>query len=272
MKRPHILITNDDGILAPGILSLWKALREHADLTIVAPAFDQSCVSLSVTIRHPLKIEKLAWQENGRAFAVTGTPADCIKLALNFLFDSPPDLVVSGINKGSNAGRNILYSGTVAGAIEASLHDIPALAFSCRDYVDTDYETPAAYIPQIVQHILSHPLEKGSLLNINFPSKDLKLNGFKMTKQGKEYWGEEPSERFHPAEGHAYYWIGAKIKTFEEEEDSDISWLNKGYITAVPINIGSLTDTQQLNLRREHFDSVFNKECSTPTASPLEPS
>lgn len=257
MKRPHILITNDDGIQAPGIRHLWKSLQSIADLTIVAPAHEQSCVSLSVTTRAPLKIEKFPWESDAKVFCVSGTPADCIKLALNVVLDSKPDLVVSGINRGTNAGRNVLYSGTVAGAIEASLHDIPAIAFSCRDYFETDYETAIKHIPQIVQHTLKHPLHAGSLLNVNFPSKDLKIQGFKMTKQGKEYWGEEPSERFHPVEGHAYYWIGAKLMSFEEEEDSDISWLHKGFVTAVPVNVGSLTDLEQLNQRKEHFEKVF---------------
>lgn len=255
MKRPHILITNDDGIHAPGIHALAEALAPIADITVVAPQIEQSCVSLSVTIRSPLKIEKLQWKDNVTAYSVSGTPADCIKLALNVVLDKAPDIVVSGINRGTNAGRNILYSGTVAGAIEASIHDIPAIAFSCRDYFDTDYKTAAAYIPRTVEYVLSHPLALGTLLNINFPTKDLPIQGFKLTKQGKEYWGEEPNERFHPVEGHAYYWIGAKLMAFEEEEDSDIAWLHKGFITAVPVNVGSLTDLHQLDQRRSHFEA-----------------
>lgn len=258
MKRPHILITNDDGIQAPGIQSLWESLHEFADITIVAPAYEQSCVSLSVTIRKPLKIESFPWKNNTKAFSVTGTPADCVKLALNVILDKAPDMVVSGINRGTNAGRNILYSGTVAGAIEASLHDIPAIAFSCRDYVDTDYQTASLHIPGIVKHLLQHPFATGTLLNVNFPSKAHNIQGVKMTKHGKEYWGEEPDERFHPVEGHAYYWMGAKLVAFEEEEDSDISWLHKGYIAAVPINIGSLTDTQQLDKWRCHFENSLD--------------
>lgn len=257
MKRPRILITNDDGIQAPGIQHLWNALQPIADVTIVAPAHEQSCVSLSVTTRTPLKIENFPWNGNKNVFSVTGTPSDCVKLALNVVLDNPPDLVVSGINRGTNAGRNVLYSGTVAGAIEASLHDIPAIAFSCRDYFETDYQTATDYIPKIVRHILTHPLATGTLLNVNFPSKDIKIKGVKMTKQGKEYWGEEPSERFHPVEGHAYYWMGAKLMSFEEEEDSDISWLHQGFVTAVPVNVGSLTDMQQLNQSKSHFESLF---------------
>lgn len=258
MKRRHILITNDDGIHAPGLQALCDALSPIADITVVAPAYEQSCVGLSITTRTPLKIEKhLFRNQDFAAFSVTGTPADCVKLALNVVLETAPDLVVSGINRGSNAGRNILYSGTVAGAIEGALHDIPAIAFSCLDYFETDYQVAALHIPKIVNHVLCHRLTEGSFLNINFPTKELKIQGYKMTKQGKEYWAEEPKERFHPVEGHAYYWIGAKLKAFEEEEDSDISWLQKGYITAVPVNISSLTDLGQLNHHRHRFDNLF---------------
>lgn len=257
MKKPRILITNDDGIQAPGIRHLWESLQPFADLTIVAPIIEQSCVGLSVTLRSPLKIEKFPWNDSPHVYSVTGTPADCVKLALNVILDSQPDLVVSGINRGTNSGRNILYSGTVAGAIEASLHNIPAIAFSCGNYIDTDYKSAALHIPKIVDHVLNHPLNSGTLLNVNFPNKDLPFQGFKMTKQGKEYWGEDPHERFHPVEGHAYYWIGAKMVQCEEEEDSDISWLQKGFATAVPINVGALTDHSQLQKHRTHFETLF---------------
>lgn len=257
MKRPRILITNDDGIQAPGIFHLWEALSSFADVTIVAPLLEQSCSGLSVTIRSPLKIEKFPWPSNKDTYSVTGTPADCVKLALHFILNSPPDMVVSGINRGTNAGRNVLYSGTVAGAIEASLHNIPAIAFSCQDYINTDYKGASKHIPKIIEHSLAHPLAPGTLLNINFPSKEIDFQGFKMTQQGKEYWGEDPQERFHPAEGHAYYWIGAKMISCEEEEDSDISWLNKGYGTAVPINVGALTDHRHLQKHRHHFESFL---------------
>lgn len=258
--KPHILITNDDGIHAPGIQSLWESLHSIADITVVAPLMEQSCVGLSVTLREPLKIEENAWKHIPNVYSVSGTPADCIKLALNVILKDPPDLVVSGINRGSNAGRNVLYSGTVAGAIEAALHDIPAMAFSCRDYFNPDYQTAAEHIPRMVQHFLMHPLQQGSLLNINFPAKDIGVKGFKMTKQGKEFWGEEPNERFHPVEGHAYYWIGAKLMEFpedEKDEASDIFWLKKGFATAVPVNVSELTDMRTLNDRGIRFEELF---------------
>src|SRR5262245_14985477 len=145
--RPHILITNDDGIHAPGIKHLWKALQDIAQVTVIAPAAEQSAVSLSITIRNPLKIDKVTWSEGTEVWSVSGTPADCVKLGLSVLLQNPPNLIVSGINKGNNAGRNMLYSGTVAAVIEGIMHDIPGIAFSCKDYVQPDYQATEKYIP-----------------------------------------------------------------------------------------------------------------------------
>src|SRR5690348_2759860 len=132
MNQPYILVTNDDGVHAPGIKHLWKALSKIANVVVVAPASEQSAVSLSITTRQPLRTEKIDWPriENEQVWAINGTPADCVKLALNVILSTPPQLIVSGINRGSNAGRNILYSGTVAAVIEGVMHNIPGIAFS----------------------------------------------------------------------------------------------------------------------------------------------
>jgi 5'-nucleotidase len=258
-KRLKILITNDDGIHAPGIKHLYKALKEVADLVVCAPAFEQSAVGLSISIRNPLHIQKIKWtnQKDAIAWSVNGTPADCVKLSLNVIYDEMPDLIVSGINRGSNAGRNVLYSGTVAGAIEAVMHDIPAIAFSCRDFLEPNYESFEKYIPQILQHTLDNPLPSGTMLNVNFPSKEHEpVQGFRLTRQGKELWMENPDKRTHPAEGSDYYWLGAKIAQFDEHADSDISWLNQGYITAVPIHVSELTDHTHLEQHKESFANL----------------
>ncbi|MCB1111885.1 MAG: 5'/3'-nucleotidase SurE [Chlamydiales bacterium] len=264
--RPKILITNDDGIHAPGIRHLWQALRDFADLYVIAPASEQSAVGLSITIRNPLHIQKVDWGENAQAWSVSGTPADCVKLALSVILDSPPDIIVSGINRGSNAGRNILYSGTVAGAMEAVMHDIPGIAFSCRDYLEPGYHHVEQYIPSVVEYLLNNPLPRGTLLNVNFPENThLGIKGFKMTRQGLELWGENPDQRHHPAEGSSYYWMGARIREFEEHADSDIRWLKNGYMTAVPIHIGELTHTEEFEKRKEAFDQLFCEQSLTTT-------
>jgi 5'-nucleotidase len=258
-KRPKILITNDDGIHAPGIKHLWNALKDMADLFIIAPTTDQSAVSLSITLRQPLNIQKISWPEPTLAWSVNGTPADCVKLALAVILDSKPDLVVAGINRGTNSGRNILYSGTVAGTIEGVFHHIPGIAFSCHDYFDPDFLQAESYIPKIVDYIIKHPLPTGTLLNVNFPAKEHGLmKGIKMARQGKAYWMEKPTKRDHPFEGHSYYWLGAEWYECQEQENSDVYWLEKGFATAVPVHIAELTDHNHITQSKDHFDSWFH--------------
>lgn len=267
-KRPKILITNDDGIHAPGIRHLWNALKDIADLVVCAPSHEQSAVGLSISIRKPLHIQKIDWhapvsihhnseeQINAATWAISGTPADCIKLGLSVIFNNEaPDLVVSGINRGTNAGRNVLYSGTVAGAIESVMHNIPAIAFSACDFLSPNFGDFEQHVPQIVEHVLKNPLPKGTLLNVNFPAKEHgSIKGFRLTRQGKQFWVESPDKRTHPAEGSDYYWLGAKIATFDEHDESDISWLEKGYITAVPVHVSELTDYSYLDQHKEAFN------------------
>lgn len=257
--HPHILITNDDGIHAPGIHHLWKALSKIANISVVAPTIEQSASSLAITLRTPLRLESLKWQGDKTVWHVNGTPADCVKLALSVVLTSPPSLIVSGINRGSNAGRNILYSGTVAAVIEGVLHNIPGIAFSCTDYFEPDFETIEKYIPSIVEDVFHHPLPKGTFLNVNFPAKHLPIRGFKMARQGLAYWAEDPNKRNHPAEGHSYYWLGSKLTTFNEAPNSDISLLEQGYVTSVPIHIEELTHHQHLEERKVRFENIFNK-------------
>lgn len=256
---PYILITNDDGVFAPGIKHLYQALKSFARLVVVAPINEQSAVGLSTSIRRPIRLERVKWgNDQDEIWSVTGTPSDCVKMALNIVMKSPPDLVVSGINRGSNAGRNILYSGTVAAAIESILHEIPAIAFSCKDFFDTDYSMAVPHIPTVVQYVMQHGLPQGTLLNVNFPEKSHGgIKGFKLACQGKEYWAENPDCRNHPTEGHDYYWIGAQLKQCQEKNESDIAWLNQGYMTAVPIHIDDLTDHSHLQEKKSIFEKLF---------------
>lgn len=253
-KRPHILITNDDGIQAPGIHYLWSALRECAHLSVVAPHSEQSAVGMGLTLRAPLHVEKVSHFQDARAWSITGTPTDCVRMGLGLLVDPVPDLIVSGINCGTNAGRGLLYSGTVAGVIEGVLRGIPGIAFSCVDFDTPNYEGAVKYITSIVKHVLDNPLPHGTLLNVNFP--DQPIQGVKLTRQGKEYWKENPSERVHPIGKQSYYWLGVQVAEFEEEEDCDIMWLRKGYAAAVPIHIGQLTDIRHLQSQKEHFEQL----------------
>lgn len=257
-KRLNILITNDDGIHAAGIKSLWRALKDIAEITVVAPAVEQSGTGAGITFRSPLKIDKNMWDSHTTVWSVNGTPADCVKLGLNVILKSKPDLIVSGINRGSNAGRNVFYSGTVGGAIEGALQGIPSIAFSCIDYLNTDYELAEKYVPAIVTGTMERLLPQGTLLNVNFPEKNgAQIKGIKLTRQGKEFWSDNPIEREHPGEGHMYYWHGVKQAIFQEEEDCDITWLQRGYIAAVPIHVDQLADHGYLSANQTHFESLW---------------
>ncbi len=257
-NRPNILITNDDGIHAPGIRVLYESLKNMANVTVVAPSKEQSATSMSITIRDPLQIEKHPWESGAHIYSSTGTPADCVKLGISVILKKKPDFVISGINRGTNAGRNLLYSGTVAGAIEGVLQGVPSIAFSCHDFTDPDYALVGTYVPRVIQHVLEHPLPEGTLLNVNFPSKDhVGIRGIKMTRQGKGMWAEDPLERPHPVGEFNYYWLGARILEFDEVEDCDITWIKKGYAAAVPVHVGELTDHVHLNARRSQFEQHF---------------
>lgn len=257
-KRPKILITNDDGIFAPGIRSLYEGLKELADVVVVAPAIEQSGMGLAISARNPLIIEKVHWEEGVDAYSVTGTPADCVKMALHTLLEEAPDFVVSGINRGSNAGRNVLYSGTVGGAIEAALRKIPSMALSCVDFIQPNYEVAKKYVSSLVKYLMAHPLPTGTLLNVNFPlSGSQEVKGLRLGRQGRGYYKENPDKRLHP-DGKHYYWLGGQQAEFEDEpEHSDITLLGEGYGVAVPIYIDELTHLHELNQRREHFSEFF---------------
>ena len=205
----------------------------------------------------PLHIFKVKWEKDTPAWKVTGTPTDSVKLALSVILKRKPDLIVSGINRGSNAGRNVLYSGTVACAIEGVLRNIPSIAFSCEDLNDPDYERTLKYIPSIVEHFLKNKPPFGTLINVTFPTNSLEIKGFKMARQGQSRWFEVPDERTHP-EGHSYCWLGGMWNVHEEEEDSDTHLLKEGYITAVPIHVNELTDRKYLEDQKNQTDNIFD--------------
>lgn len=259
-KKPKILITNDDGILAKGIKTLYEALKDIADISIVAPITDKSGKALSLTLRKPLHAEKFPWQGSSQAWSISGTTADCVKMALASLLDEPPAMVISGINKGSNAGRNVLYSGTVGGAIEASFHNIPGIAFSCESFEDPNYELARKYIPGLVEHFLANPIPTNCVLNVTFPKNvENEANGIRIAKQGKGYWKEDIDKRTHPL-GNEYYWLSGKIAGFEEEEESDIALLKEGYVTIVPLQVNDLTNYPLFSKLSKECNQEFKKK------------
>lgn len=256
--KPFLLITNDDGIDAPGIFHLWEAVHEFADVAIVAPHTEKSGSGLSITWKKPLHIHPVSWQKNTPAWSVSGTPADCVKMALAVLLEKKPTMIISGVNRGSNAGRTVLYSGTIGGVIEGSLKNIPGIAFSFSDFDIPPLSATQKYIFPVIQHFIDHPLPHGTLLNVNFPyhCKE-KIQGFLMAKQGKSYWQEAPDRRVHP-EGAPYYWLGGAWGSVEEDPQSDVALLEQGYVTAVPIHVGELTCQTTLQNHKTRAEKALN--------------
>jgi 5'-nucleotidase len=254
--RPLILITNDDGIQATGIKHLWDAVRDFADVAIVAPLIERSGCGLGITWTKPLNIREYSWEDAIPAWSVNGTPADCVKMAISVLLKKRPDLIISGVNRGSNAGRTVLYSGTVGGVIEGVLRNIPGIAFS---FSDNDFPTVGAVkepIQILIQHFLKHSLPHGSFINANFPLNCEKgIQGIRMASQGRGYFLENPDRRLHP-EGSPYYWLGGIWSKQEEDPNSDVALLEQGYLTAVPIHVGDLTDRGFLQKHKDAFESL----------------
>lgn len=258
-KRLRILLSNDDGIDAPGLKSLWKALytADFADLFIVAPASEKSGSGVAITWNRPMLIKKVSWLKGTPAWSVDGTPADCIKLGTRVILDSAPDLIVSGVNAGSNAGRNVLHSGTVGAVIEGIFQGIPGVAFSCENGQEPNFHVAEKYIAAIIHYALEHPSPNGAFLNVNFPqiAQD-KVKGFRLTRQGKGRWAEDPSLHLETDAGPSY-WLGGKPSETTEEEDCDIALLKQGYLTAVPIHVHELTDRNELENQRKTFENFF---------------
>lgn len=263
MTRPFFLITNDDGIHAPGLKLLWESVADWADVAIVAPAAEKSGSGLSITWTKPLRIHSVSWEKETKAWSLTGTPADCVKMALSVLLEKKPNLILSGINRGSNAGRTVLYSGTVGGIIEGTLRGVPGIAYSFSDMQPPSLSMVKPHIETVTQYWLRHSLPPGTLLNVNFPLEAEKgVRGIRMAKQGIGYWTEAPEKRLHP-EGIPYYWLGGRwTPAREEDPESDVALLEQNYITIAPVHVSELTDHSLLEEHKQPFDPFFEKSSS----------
>ena len=237
-KKPLILITNDDGIHAPGIRFLIKIMNSFGDVIVVAPDSPQSGMGHAITINdtlycEPITIEKYAPQKE---FTCSGTPADCVKIAVNEILKRKPDLCVSGINHGSNSSINVIYSGTMSAAVEAGTQGIPSIGFSLLDYsLEANFEPSKKFITKIVSECLENGLPKGVVLNVNIPklSED-EIKGIKVCRQAKGYWSEEFGKRTNPL-GRDYYWLTGKFINEDEGTDTDEWALENRYVSVVPV-------------------------------------
>ena len=236
MKRPTILITNDDGIFAPGIRKLIEICRQLGKVIVVAPDSAMSGMSHAITVKTPLRLRKLAEEKDYIEYSCNGTPVDAIKLGEKIIVRGKPDLVVSGINHGSNASVNIVYSGTMAAVIEANIDGIPAIGFSLLDYSHSaDFSAVDDYITSIINNVLENGLPEGVCLNVNIPAvKKEEIKGIKVCRQAKGRWDEDFDERVDPHD-RDYYWLTGVFTNGDTDEDTDSWALTNNYISVVPI-------------------------------------
>lgn len=250
-KKPLILVTNDDGITAPGIRTLIEVMTTIGDVVVVAPDSPQSGMGHAITINSTLHVEKVTIEKGDQEeYSCSGTPADCVKLGVKQLLERRPDLCVSGINHGSNSSINVIYSGTMSAAIEAGVEGIPAIGFSLCDYNwSANFEACKPYIKKIATNVLKHGLDNGTVLNVNFPKLDENnIKGIKICRQAKANWEEEFDKRTNP-QGREYYWLTGKFVNLDQGEDTDEWALANGYVSVVPIqfDLTAHHSIQQLN-------------------------
>ena len=250
-KRPLILVTNDDGITAPGIRTLIKVMNSLGDVIVVAPDSPQSGMGHAITINETLYCRE-EHIDNGpqKEYSCSGTPADCVKLAVHELLGRKPDLCVSGINHGSNSSINVIYSGTMSAAIEAGMEGIPAIGFSLVNYSwDADFKPAEPYIKNICQNVLDNGLQKGIILNVNFPGlQNEPIKGVKICRQANANWIEKFDKRQSPM-GRDYYWLTGEFVNKDKGQDTDEWALENGYVSVVPV---------QYDLTAHHYIQELN--------------
>jgi 5'-nucleotidase len=237
----RILVSNDDGIESPGIQALAEALQSLGEVFIVAPDREQSAASHAISLHRPLRLHRV----RERQWAVDGTPTDCVYLAMNHILkDTLPEMVVSGINRGSNLADDVTYSGTVAAAMEGALFGVPAIAFSLATRTRKwDFAPAAAFARKLVETVIARPLPRGALLNVNIP--DGAPTGFAITRLGKRSYGQVVAERRDPR-GRAYYWIGGDEQGHEDIPGSDCNAVyDEGKVSITPLHL-DLTHTRLL--------------------------
>lgn len=252
--KPYILVTNDDGINSPGIYSLVKKLKQIGDVIVVAPEHEQSAVGHALTISRPLRVKP--YQINGERFgySVSGTPGDCVKIALTAILERKPDLIVSGINHGQNTAVNILYSGTVSAATEGMLFGINSIAFSvCSHNWELDMDSSSDFALSICKNAITQQFPKDTFLNVNIPSIDKKdIKGIKITRVGSGYWKDFYVKRQDPFNRDYFWFAGEYFESDPNAENDDIA-VKEGYISITPIKY-SLTNTEMIN----HFKGFEN--------------
>ena len=242
MKKPLILISNDDGIESDGIRALWREMRKIGEVYVVAPNTQQSAVGHSITISNPIRARKNLIDKNFYGYAVEGTPADSVKLAVrNLLKGRKIDLLISGINHGSNTAINTIYSGTVSAATEGTILGIPSIAMSLASFTYKDFSYAAKFSSKISKLILKTGLPKGTLLNVNIPAVEKEMiKGVLITKQGKSFWDDHYESRLDP-NNREYFWLTGKMAVMDKTLEFDEIAVRNNYVSITPIHY-DLTD------------------------------
>jgi 5'-nucleotidase len=254
MKRPLILVTNDDGITAPGIRSLVEVAKKFGEVVVVAPDSPQSGMGHAVTLTKPLRLHKTDIFEGVDSYECSGTPVDCVKIAVDKVLYRKPDLCLSGVNHGSNSSINIIYSGTMSAAVEAALEGIPSIGFSLCDFsYEADFSVAQYAAEQIVKQVLHYGLANNTLLNVNVPkvSKE-ELKGIRICRQAMAKWEEEFDERQDP-HGRHYFWLTGKFVNNDKGEDTDEWALANNFISVVPVQY-DLTAHHGINYINQNWD------------------
>ncbi len=252
-KKPLILVSNDDGITSKGIRVLVNVMKQLGDVVVVAPDSPQSGMGHAITIGETLRLYEEEIFPDVQAFKSSGTPADCVKLAKHYVLkDRQPDLVVSGINHGSNTSISVLYSGTMSAAIEGALEGLPSIGFSLCDYSSkAEFSHVEEYVYKISKQVLENGIAKGVALNVNFPPKrNESLKGIKICRQAHAKWQEEFSERYDP-NGRKYFWMAGNFVNFDKGEDNDEWAIANNFVSIVPC---------QYDLTAHHAISQINEE------------
>lgn len=260
MNKPLILVSNDDGITSKGILTLVNVMKQIGEVLVVAPNSPQSGMGHAITVGETLRLKESFIFEGVKAYECSGTPADCVKMARHFVLKDKvqPDVVVSGINHGSNTSISVLYSGTMSAAIEGAIEGTPAIGFSLCDYShDADFAHTEEYIKRITMQVIEKGLPKGVALNVNFPPKrNESLKGIRICRQANAKWVEEFVQRMDP-NGRSYFWMTGNFVNFDKGEDNDEWAIANNYVSVVPCQF-DLTAHQAIPVLNEEWEILSN--------------
>lgn len=250
--RPVILITNDDGVTAPGITNLVDAVKDLGKIIVVAPDKPQSGMGHAITIGQPLRLHKINISHDIETWSCTGTPVDCVKLAVDKILHRKPDLCLSGINHGANHSINVIYSGTMSAAVEAAIESIPSVGFSLLDYsIEADFEGAKKYARFIVQKLLKQKTDKHLVLNVNVPAVPAsQIRGMKICRQAYAKYVEDFIERNDP-HGRRYYWLTGEFVNFDKGKDTDVWALAHNYVSVVPVQFDLTNYKLKIKLEKQ---------------------